>query len=455
MPRPRAYEPLPVPFRFVDIPHGSPIRDTAVFVVHGIGNQGFPETAVTLRAGFEDAIGDILGRHSASPVPPPFAWEGYWADYADFERTFPREWGECTDRERVFFKGLWERRSGGSLRTAGWLLLQYGRLACPWTHQGVGGARKVTLMAAAPLTAFLTASMLLRHRSILRDVLSDIRVYCSPRGSVEEAIVQRIDRRVGEEFLRLLGLDWDFRDLPSDRWVAISGTRHRFRYVTWVAHSLGTVISYNVLADLLHRATEIRNDLDARDRKRGPGVDPPPEDGALRANVERVERGIRRFVTMGSPLELVLSLFPAALREWHHGDPRKRPDESGDGRRWWVNFHHVWDPVSSPLVSRRFLGGVSNHHGRVWRIPGLAHVSYWRDRAILKYVVSRAYGPGICRWESPQFAGETLCAFLGILTRWILLPLVVLLMTWFLWWAVFEGGWSRILQAAKVPLGME
>jgi hypothetical protein len=59
--RPRAYEPLPTPWRFQDLPPHHGARQTAIFVVHGIGTQAYYDTAVELRSGFEDKLDTILG----------------------------------------------------------------------------------------------------------------------------------------------------------------------------------------------------------------------------------------------------------------------------------------------------------------------------------------------------------------------------------------------------------
>lgn len=454
--RPRAYDPLQTPFRFVDLPIEigrdgqhipNPARQTAVFVVHGIGLQQYPETAVTLRSGFEDAIDEISREHPGVMVPPPFAYEGYWADYALFEKTFRREWEQCSERERRFFGQLWQRRSMNAFGTALWFVRENLRLFRWQTIKDAGRLRGTTLMAAAPLTILAAAAMLLRHPKLLADVLGDVRIYFDPRGDVEMAIVHRIDYRVGTEFLRLLGLDWDFRGLPENERVEISGTRHTFTYVTWVGHSLGTVISYNVIGDILQRAETFRRQLEEGGLTRGPGVPEPEEDRHLRANIERVERGLHRFVTLGSPLEQVNALFPGVLRDWPASAVRRfglKTKRWG----WWVNFYHVWDPVSSRLLAPRFAGFISNRHGKLLRVPGVAHTSYWGDTSILKYIVSRAYGPELCPWPDPRFLNERACGVLRHATAWITLMAVLGLMVLLGYW-LYSGGLSSLWTLAK------
>src|SRR5262245_40349691 len=76
-----------------------PALTSAVFVVHGIGQQGWVSTSAKLRAGFEDALVAIRdwqerSRPEGAPVDPlevpaPFVMDGHWSDYADLEATFP------------------------------------------------------------------------------------------------------------------------------------------------------------------------------------------------------------------------------------------------------------------------------------------------------------------------------------------------------------------------------
>ena len=84
-----------------------PGRTCAVFVVHGIGEQLWTATAAQLRSGFEDALVEIrkwqeqhgyktTGGKEDVLLPPPFIYEGYWANYDDIEATFPEDWQRLT-----------------------------------------------------------------------------------------------------------------------------------------------------------------------------------------------------------------------------------------------------------------------------------------------------------------------------------------------------------------------
>jgi hypothetical protein len=114
-------------------------------------------------------------------------------------------------------------------------------------------------------------------------------------------------------------------------------------------------------------------------------------------------------------------------------DKRPKPE------KWWVNFCHPWDPFSKKL-DEKFGFYVNLHSKNLWRIPGKAHSDYWKDKDILKYIISRAYGPELCPWKDPKFLSDRCFLWarraLSILTLimiFLVVPLAVL-------WTVFGGG---------------
>ncbi len=460
--RPRAYETL-TPWSFQDLPPDHKARQTAVFVVHGIGNQAYSDTAAELRSGFEDALSDIFHNSrkagkgakggtvtrgtlsdAQEPLPPPFIYEGYWANYDNIEETFPEKWATFTEGERGFFAMLWKRRSQGTIRTAWWFIQQNFRLWRWKTVIDFGWATGVGLMGMAPLTVTAAGAMSVTSPRVLAGVLSDVRVYCDPRGSIEEAIVQRIDRRVGERFLKLLGLDWDLNDLLPDQLLVISGKPHVFDYVTWVSHSLGTIISYNVISDILHRVEDQEQVL----KTRPPNVPDTEEDSRRRRNLERVKKGLHRFYTLGSPLHPISLLFSNVLRPWP-----QRTTELMFGERqtknWWANFHYASDPISDRL-GLKFPLAVNRHTKNLWRIPGKAHNDYFADKDILKYIISRGYGRDLCKWEDPEFLSDRKY----IWWRRVLLNLMLVL-AWLVFavavvWFVSGGGVSWVIGRATL-----
>lgn len=371
----------------IDVPH--PALHSAIFVVHGMGDQQWTETSATLRLGLEDALVHIrkwqdhwlpIQERNADRVPPPFAFDGYWADYADLEKTFPEDWALFNDRERKFFGFVWAWRAYSVIRTGTWILCQTIRLVDPRRIHDLRFAWFVYLPLPF-LTLLALVVSLIKAPRILTRVVADVRMYAEPRGMAEQAIVQRIDKRVGEALLRLIGLDWNFRPLLPEEMVHCSGEPFVFDRVIWVSHSLGTVISYNVLSDLLARADEI----DA-------GNDEIQKNGTAKFRL-----ALRRFITLGSPLDKFAYLYPNALRPWKKGnhkgflqggeffseDVNKKgyvpnPEET----EWWINFYDAFDPVSGPLNNKLICGefppaNIRSNSSFESILPGLAHIAYW------------------------------------------------------------------------------
>lgn len=390
-----------------DRPEPHPARRCAIFVVHGMGEQQWTETSATLRSGFEDALEAIrewqIGHpdpdqpDSTGKVPPPFIYEGYWANYANLKATFPEDWKRFNSRERKFFKHLWTARAYSAVRTYLWMLGQQVRLLHPRNIRESGFATWLLIYCPLQIISFLRLTLVfLRAPRVLTRILADVRLYACPQGIAECAIIQRIDCRVGREFLRLIGLDWEFRPLPPAELVTASGQPFVFDRVVWVAHSLGTVVSYNVLSDLFRRAAAVE--------KTG--------DDSRKSGAKKFRDSLRRFITLGSPPDKFAFLFPEALGVWptHErsslldggdtfadGSGQDAGDTKGGSREWWINFYHVLDPVSGALNSQRICGGnpPANIHTdckSTALVPGLAHVSYWSAISVLRLILGRTYG---------------------------------------------------------------
>ena len=190
----------------------------------------------------------------------------------------------------------------------------------------------------------------------------------------------------------MMGLDWEFERLGANNKQRVLCDKKpvEFDRIIWVAHSLGSVISYNVLSDLFHRAAELEQSGTPTQRN----------------GVERFRHTLRRFVTIGSPLDKFAFLWGNdVLRPWPdkprtsllEGAERIESDE-GETRDWWINFHHTLDPVSGALSDPFICHGrppLNSHVNLMWKIPGYAHVQYWKDKKTLRYVLSRVYGKEI------------------------------------------------------------
>ena len=426
-------------------PH--PGRTCAIFVVHGIGDQLSTATAAQLRSGFEDALVEIKKwqieheyRDTTGPeilLPSPIICEGFWGNYEDIAATFPDEWFRFNDSDRQFFSSLWRQRVFSTGRTIRWFIGQQLRLLSPRVLFEVGPLAWILYIPLQLVSLVTLAVAFVWRRQIITDFLTDVRLYLDPRGDLERAIVQKIDERVGREFLRMIGLDWNFRPLPDWERLQFAGEVLTFHRVIWVAHSLGTVISYNVLSALFHRARNIEQEGDQEQRH----------------GVECFRSRLARFVTMGSPLDKVAFLFKekSPLRPWPRESREalllkgERIQEAGKPEEWewWINFYHVLDPISGALQNPDICGAdpPSNYHIRSGILPGLAHVAYWTDRTALRFILGRTYGAEFLRdreirpWQ-PSFLA--LLAILGYLVWAGLLFLAV--------WALYHY-WPIIARA--------
>jgi hypothetical protein len=363
--------------------------------VHGIGQPKLGTTAASLRAGFEKARREILGWQRDHPVagdeadpqmiPTPFIAPGYWGDYAKIDVTFPEYWERLNGRQRELFAERWRRRTLSGWRTYVWFARQQLRLLGRHVRREVGAWVWLLYLLLQPVAAATLFTVFLLHPILLTRFLADVRIYLDPGDWVEESIVSRIDRRVGDALLRMIGLDRDFRRLPEGQLIDVSGRRVTFERIVWVAHSLGSVISYNVLSDLFRRAAEIEREGDDEQR----------------SGAARLRRTLKRFVTIGSPLDKVAFLYARRIRPWPDVDRAtlldagEKLDENDPERgEWWVNFFHVVDPVSGALSAPRICRDDAplNLHMGIRHWPGFAHVAYWRDLSVARYVFSRAYG---------------------------------------------------------------
>jgi hypothetical protein len=388
--RPRAWEKV-YQWHLGQVPDSDPSKESAIFVVHGMGKQSWAETSAALRAKMEDALETMLLKNETwENLPAPFIQEGYWADYDNLKKSFKDEWARLEDTKHSFFKELWNSRSISKFRTFAWFVGQLPRLILDprvVKYESIFAFLIYLLLAiAAPP---LLAGIILLFPSIMSQVLNDVRIYCSPRGMVERAIVQRIDYRVGEAFLKLIGLDWNFHKLADKEKYKVDGQPVEFKRVFWVAHSLGSVISYNVLSDIFARADNLAQNGD-EEQKTG---------------INKFWNSLQRFITIGSPLDKIAVLFGnKVLRPWPKRLFIENEEEKLDANKnfrnflknWWINYYHFLDPVSGALANKIICPAnqkPNNYHLKnLFRLPGLAHVAYWKDKMFLSYLLSRFFG---------------------------------------------------------------
>jgi hypothetical protein len=94
-------------------------------------------------------------------------------------------------------------------------------------------------------------------------------------------------------------------------------------------------------------------------------------------------------------------LFPGVLRPWPQKYLRKFYDE-----KRWTNFYHILDPVSGYVRDPRYFVAYGEgeqpdrlvpqtyHSPKLWTLPGVAHVSYWRTPLISEYIITQTH-PGM------------------------------------------------------------
>jgi hypothetical protein len=348
--------------------------ECAIFVVHGMGEQGWVETAAYLRQGFEDIIAQ---QNPPKQYAAPFIYEGYWANYENLVETFPANWQRFTSSgERRFFRSLWTTRPFSAKATVKWFLHQQWSLV--WQCESfspkllVRGLYAALLLITIPI--FFIA-LVIRSRFLNR-YLCDVRLYCEPKGAIENAIVQRIHQRIVERFLELIGLDQDFKKLPRHKMLKVTGVPIPFKRVVWVSHSLGTVISYNVLSELLERADELAN-TGREEQKVG---------------VQHFRDTLKCFVTMSCPLDKIayLPTWEKIIQPW----PQKCRDELYSlDKEWWINLYDLCDPISGALSNPFICHGQlpKNLYIKAGWLPFSTHNAYWHNENALRVILQKTF----------------------------------------------------------------
>ena len=390
----------------------SPFLKNGLFVVHGIGDQRDTDTAVSMRLGIEDSIPKIEPTNNTTTdkwiIPPPYINDGHWAKYTNLESFLDdirKDLTTLTWRQLTFFNNFWEARQKGWFRSWTWVVRQGAALI----RRGSLPKKPLYALLTVLLAVFvMAAGLFTASRKFIVLYVNDARLYLEPQGDMELEIVQLIDRRIARRFLSMIGLDIDFRPLEegtnADKQIVIGGATHEFEEVTWVAHSLGTIISFNVIGDLLRKCIEVRKDTGASDYKK------------KLAAAHKVEKGLARFVTLGSPLDKIAFLYAdssspndnTVLRPW---PPEYLPGGDLDIRTlhghsgsvdtdefWWLNGFYGSDPISGPLddverwmdipTTDPLIGNTSTIG---WRPPFASHIQYWTDTGLVTKILEQTY----------------------------------------------------------------
>jgi hypothetical protein len=396
----------------------NPFKKTAVFVVHGIGDQKDTDTAVTMRWGIEDSVPLLeLGNWDTSGknqwiLPAPYVNDGHWAQYDDltiFSDDIGEDLNVLTNRQLQFFSNAWRSRTVGWFRSWWWIVRQGLKLV---VRGPLLKAPFFLLLTVLVGVIMFVAGAWPKSRKFVVTYVNDARLYVEPKGDIEHEIVQLIDRRVARGFLKTIGLDMEFNELPAHKSILLGGKPHCFDRVIWTAHSLGTVISFNVIGDLLEMCKKVREEANKQDIY------------ASCPKAERVENSISKFVTFGSPIDKVCFLYGfeeyvtnskgGKTKIWSNQVLRKWPEmylpggrlditKNCNGDVWWSNVFYGSDPISGPLntIEKFLFPEVSgtNRKGPFiqnvstlgFRWPLAAHTSYWRDSGVVTTVLSASY----------------------------------------------------------------
>jgi hypothetical protein len=350
--------------------------ECAMFIVHGTGEQEWTETAAHLRASLE---GIIPNEKSKTKFAAPFIYEGYWANYDNLAATFPTQWQKLNrEGEQLFFQRLWAARPFSSKATTEWFLSQLWCLVKQFKlfrseENLIVWILYLCLLPIAYLVFFIGRTL---HSRFLDRYLCDVRLYCNPEGAIENAVVQCIHRRIAERFLNLIGLSPDFTILPRHKLLKVAGKPIPFKRVVWVSHSLGTVISYNVLSELFERADELEQKGNHKQK----------------AGVIHFRNTLKCFITMSCPLDK-LAYLPTGkkiIRPWPQNGSRKllTTDE-----KWWINLYDLCDPVSGAISNPFVCNGQMPRNLCIMAglLPFSTHSAYWSNANALKVILQETF----------------------------------------------------------------
>jgi hypothetical protein len=400
----------------------NPARSVAIFTVHGIGDQRHAETANAMRVGFERAA-EVNELDADCGVP--YVHDGWWGNYDDFAASMPEVASQLSDEERDEIADLFRARSLSGMRTMAWFGGRFLRMVSLRTLVSVGLVRYLTYVLMGALSLVGMVILLVRMPRVMRTIVNDVRLYGGPEGDTERGICENIDRRVAAALLRLFGLDLRLDPLPVDQRIHLEGRPVTFDTVVWVSHSLGTVISYNTLIDVI--------DLCRTATLRGEGAGATDADRRRADAARRVVGGLHRFITMGSPLQKATFLFETALREEDHAAAMLRwltAERTSMGRvqdEWWMNFFLVMDPVSGRLLhEHRFAPFVCNIHPSRVGVPAACHTVYWSDTLVASPILSRALGKDVFpyAWANARWSDRKVQT-LRVLTSLVLIAALI------------------------------
>ena len=466
-----------------------------VLVVHGIGEQRKNETILAVVNRFAEARRDPLAHGAAGltlgratgqtgkenvegavcryPPPPDdfrpwLEFEGIPIDPGTAGKLGPFLGEPSTSGENLRFVDCWwadvlrrdfpDVGQGPAEWTEGLLARLGAKDGEPPPQWALATVREVRELALRVDTVLRTRAQAAR-RKIFEEFLGDVQIY----GEYAHCRGQSVRR-----FHRLLArieaahaAEFKARH-PRKRY----GDDDRPRY-TIVAHSLGSVLSLDALL-YAHAREDLR-------RTPTPGGADLPLPGYVSqsdvaANDPKVPvfdtswvKRVDALVTLGSPIDKYLVLWWQNYRflnvpdRWM--DPALREFRTAGNPIRHFNYSDEQDPVghnldvaaTAPAVREVFERTEDVVYNR-YRVPGLAHVSYWNDRELFAWMLRRAV--------DHQAGADPPCWFDRTAYRWALvysyrlLPMALLLLGYFaLSWAFYTPSWHATVLAGAALLG--
>ena len=254
-----------------------------------------------------------------------------------------------------------------------WILVRL--LPAMGTSAGVG----IEALRGGELVWVLLVAASAYIRKVLVQYVGDVAIYIMPYGvdafNDLRARIRECSYTVGRAI-------YDIRDA--------TGT-HAYSDVVVVGHSLGSVIAYDVLNQLVRE-----------------------ENTGSKGSAPNVASRTSMLLTFGSPLDKTAFIFgmqkqqTSAAREALAAAVQPLIQDYGFRPRRWINVHSPWDIISGPLDFYDPPG--STHPRRVFDVvdadaatPLIAHTEYWRTGAVWRVVVEHLKDPPAAteKWGVP------------------------------------------------------
>ena len=221
-------------------------------------------------------------------------------------------------------------------------------------------------------------------------------------------------------------------------------------HYTVISHSLGTVMAMDALL--------YAHAKDSKRSEKGSGQGVPlagyfdPDMDAESPNVDWIER-VDALVTLGSPIDKFLTIW--WLNYLHLNDTRPWLNPVARKIRHF-NFCEEQDPVGQHL----FLLETAEAYKQVFHKeqdevytryvwPGLAHIAYWKDRALFEWILRRAVdqqppSPPEPQWYNPRLHNQIL------FITYIFIPFIVVAVSFFTFTLAFGAQTLHAAVAATL-----